>query len=56
MGMQDSGRWHFSMLSRPLSKEVAVYERVAPSGSNLQLKIELSPSIFTGADRKVQHA
>jgi hypothetical protein len=32
-----------------------VYERVAPSGSNPQLEVELSPSIFTGAGRKAQH-
>lgn len=32
-----------------------VYEKVIPSGSHLQLEVELSSSTFTGAGRKTQH-
>lgn len=48
--MRCSGRWHFSIASKPFSGEVAVYERVAPSGGDPQLKVELSSSIFTGVE------
>lgn len=42
------GRWHFPISSKPFSREVAVYERAAPSGSNLQLEVGLSPRISMG--------